>query len=789
MATYSYRSGARRPGDVRRRPAASRAGVRRGAVVVIALALCLVGAAPLPAPSGPTAQAAPSRCEPTAEYNTCLELTYTGQDESFMIPAGVTTIRVDLNGAHGGRYSGTAYGKGGRTEGTLTVTPGATYSVRVGQQGSGRSRSTTFGGGGAGGGCDGGYCGSSGGGGTFLYEGPATGPARDTMVAVAGGGGGGRGNAAGGGMGGGATSESGGFTGVPSAGAGSASQTAPGAGGSGPAGYVAGTAGQGFQGGNAGSSFNGGGGGGGGWYGGGGGAGGPSDPNPLNDNLGGDGSGGSGYLGPLSGTTAQGATIAPGNGLARVYYDLPAAVIEVPADGTRDTDATPAISGTAGPGNVVTVTDGPGGATVCTATVSAEGTWSCTATALADGAHDLVATQTNAAGDPFPASEAVTYTVDTTPPATPRITGPATTTDTGAAVTGRGEAGSLLTVRTASGDVVCGPLTVPAGGDWTCRPEPRLTTGPNPLVPAAADDLGNTATGAEYVVTVEAPTPTPTPTPAPTPTPTPTPTPAPTSDPLPTSAPPPAPGAAGPPEVAPPAAQQGTPPAPSGTAGDPGDRAVPEAPDDEAEQEAEQEESDDEPAAPAAEPPAAVVVDRPLTFDVQMRAGEIRRGEVGRFDATLGPNPTDETVTLTLSGQVGKGFVYRSVRVDPEAPCDVARATFSCTVTLAPGESAQVTIRLLADALTAPELARQQLAVAAGGPGSGEGGTSEAAAALATSTTVTTRVADDEPTDTQALAAAITDQPGSFLVLLTLLLYALAATVAQRRPGRPTEEP
>ncbi|MFC7877922.1 Ig-like domain-containing protein [Isoptericola sp. NPDC057391] len=753
----------------------------------MALAVCLVGLAPLPAPTGTTAKAAEAICAPTEAENTCLEFTYSGpQDASFVVPQGVTTVRVDLSGANGGRYTGSAYGRGGRTEGTLTVTPGDTYSVRVGQQGAGTSAGTTYGGGGAGGGCGGGFCGSSGGGGSFLYAGGPTGPARDTVVAVAGGGGGGRGGAQGGGMGGGETSETGGYLGAPSAGAGSATQTAPGSAGSGPSGYVSGTAGQGFRGGDGGSSFNGGGGGGGGWYGGGGGAGGPSDPNPVNDNMGGDGSGGSGYVGGLDAgaTTTRGATVGPGDGLVRVYYDLPAAVIEVPDDGARSTDATPAISGTAGPGNVVTVTDGPGGATVCTTTAATDGTWACTATALADGGHELVATQTNAAGDPFPASEAVTYTVDTTPPATPRITGPATTTDTGTAVTGRGEAGSSVIVRAASGDVVCGPLTVPSGGTWSCTPDPELSLGENPLVPSAADDLGNTVTGPEYVVTVEEPpTPTPTPTPTATPTPRPTPTPAPS----------PGPAAPRPPRAAPPAAQQDAPPASPAPSTPPAD--VPDGQDGQDGQDRQDEESDDEPdeppPAPAAEGPAPpAAAERPISFDVQMRAGEIRRGEVGRFDATLGPNPTGETVTLTLSGQVNKGFVYRSVRVEPEAPCVVARSTFSCTIVLEPGESAQVTVRLLADALTAPALARQQLAVAVGdGTGAGGGGgASAAAAALANSTTVVTAVADDEPTDTQALAAAITDQPGSFLVLLTLLLYALAATVAQR-PGRSTEEP
>ncbi|MFF2453267.1 Ig-like domain-containing protein, partial [Isoptericola sp. NPDC058082] len=575
-----------------------------------------------------------------------------------------------------------------------------------------------------------------------------------------------------------------------------------------------------FAGGAGGSGFEAGGGGGGGWFGGGGG---PCQP-VGGTGQNGSGAGGSSYIAsqvtdrrseagasgaPAGANAMPGGTGDPaygfaanvgiggmthadpqagGAGMLVLQWELPAPVITAPADGTRAAEAAPTITGTAGGGNTVTVADGPGGTTVCTTTAAADGTWTCTASTLADGAHDLVASQSSGvAGDDYPASRAATYTVDTTPPATPRITGPATTTDPGAAVTGRGGVGSLLTVRTASGDVVCGPLTVPAGGAWSCTPDPELVVGDNPLVPSAADDLGNTATGAEYVVTVEEPpTPTPTPTPKPTSPPAPVPTSAPTS-----AAPPgPDPVAPAPPGAAPPVPPRPVQAPPSGTTPDEPDvQAPPERPDDDAEED----ERVEDPPVTAPEAPAPVTADEPVGFDVQMRAGEIRRGEVGRFDATLGPNPTDETVTLTLTGRVGPGFVYRSVQVDPEAPCDVARSTFSCTIAFEPGASAQVTIRLLADSLTAPELARQQLAVAVGdaaGAGSGPGGAvSATTAALATSTTVTTRVADDEPTDTQALAAAITDQPGSFLILLTLLLYALAATVAQRRPGRPTEEP
>ncbi|WP_165362421.1 Ig-like domain-containing protein [Promicromonospora panici] len=476
---------------------------------------------------------------------------------------------------------------------------------------------------------------------------------------------------------------------------------------------------------------------------------------------------------------------AGGGGMLVLQWKMPAPETTTPAEGTRAADPTPVIAGAAGAGNTVTVTDGPAGTTVCTATAASDGTWSCTASSLADGAHDLVATQSSGvAADAYPPGDPVTYTVDTTPPAAPRITGPAATAATDATIRGGGEAGSRVTVRTTSGSAVCGPLPVPPDGTWSCSPDPELVAGRHSLVPFAADDLGNTATGAEYVVTVEQP---PVPPPSPSPTPTLVQTPPSAVDapsaPPPTTAPRPA---APPPQVAATVAPWGSPPVVAPRA------AAPTAPDT-------ADEPEDEAAEPEADPPVEtpeemvppVAAGRPISFDVQDRAGEVLRGEVGRFDATLGPNLTRETVAMTLAGRVDPGFVYRSVQVVPDARCVIARTTFSCPIVLEPGASAQVTIRLLVDALTAPDLARQQLSVALRGDGTDGGvagaGSSAAVAALATSVTVTTPVADDEPTDTEALAAAITDQPGTFLVLLTLLLYALAATVAERRRSRPTE--
>ena len=105
-----------------------------------------------------------------------------GSDQSWTVPAGVTSITVKLWGAGGGGSAGHKGmgGHGGFTKGTLAVNPGDTLKLIVGHGGvynggnkvgygfGGRMHSSAAG---------------TGGGGAFLYK-------NNTLVAVAGGGGG-----------------------------------------------------------------------------------------------------------------------------------------------------------------------------------------------------------------------------------------------------------------------------------------------------------------------------------------------------------------------------------------------------------------------------------------------------------------------------------------------------------------------------------------------------------------------------------------------------------------------
>lgn len=155
---------------------------------------------------------------------TTVSFAYTGGPQAYTVPAGVTSLKVDLAGAAGGpRFSlSTGQGLGGRVQAILAVTPGQVLTLYVGGAGA-RNMGGYNGGGGASAG-DGG-----GGGASDLRQG---GTALANRVLVAGGGGGG-GDDGGGGCGGGLTACAGSDDGSGGAGGGGGTPIAPGAGGPG----------------------------------------------------------------------------------------------------------------------------------------------------------------------------------------------------------------------------------------------------------------------------------------------------------------------------------------------------------------------------------------------------------------------------------------------------------------------------------------------------------------------------------------------------------------------------
>jgi hypothetical protein len=215
--------------------------------------------------------------------------TYTGAEQTFTVPAGVSSVRVVAVGGRGGRSDG---GFGARVSGDLAVSPGQVLFVEVGANAPtpAPGQSPPFNGGGAGG-----HTAGAGGGASDLRTASrSTGGSLSSRLIVAAGGGGGTG-ASGSGYGG-----SGGAAGAPGAdgaginkgmGGGAGTASAGGAGGGGGPFGAAGTLGGGGSGGTGSAIVTGGGGGGGGYYGGGGGGGGTSEA------YGGGGGGGSSFTG------------------------------------------------------------------------------------------------------------------------------------------------------------------------------------------------------------------------------------------------------------------------------------------------------------------------------------------------------------------------------------------------------------------------------------------------------------------------------------------------------------
>jgi hypothetical protein len=113
---------------------------------------------------------------------------YTGAVQTWTVPAGVSSVSVDMIGPRGGTNGcGLYYGKGGRVQCKLSVTPGQVLNIYVGGKGTDYTSCCGFQNGGWNGGGYGYYEGSGGGGATDIRIG---GTALANRVIVAGGGGG-----------------------------------------------------------------------------------------------------------------------------------------------------------------------------------------------------------------------------------------------------------------------------------------------------------------------------------------------------------------------------------------------------------------------------------------------------------------------------------------------------------------------------------------------------------------------------------------------------------------------
>jgi hypothetical protein len=166
-------------------------------------------------------------------------------------------------------------------------------------------------------------------------------------------------------------------------------------------------------------------------------------------------------------------------------------VITSPESGTITSDTTPTITGTGEPGATVTVTDQDGNV-LGTAVVDANGDWSLTPAPLADGDYTITATQVDVDGNVSPESSAVIFTVDTTAPAAPVVTGPSDGATVGTAtptITGTGEPGA--TVEVVVDGVVVGTTVVGSDGSWTLELTEPLADGAHTVTATQTDAAGN----------------------------------------------------------------------------------------------------------------------------------------------------------------------------------------------------------------------------------------------------------------------------------------------------------
>ncbi len=279
--------------------------------------------------AGATATACGSSCTncvafcPTGATCTCAQgdqcggtktFSYTGSDQTFAVPAGVTQLTIAADGAAGGGAQGFfgfgEGGLGGSVTATIPVTSGELLTIEVGGVGSSNGATTNAGGFNGGGASN---QGGSGGGASDVRRGGTA--LANRVVVAAGGGGTGTGNTGtlGNGIGGGGGNQVGGAgnNGSSSAvGGGGGTQSAGGVGGSGQVNGQPGTLG---IGGSVGTGSNSGAGGGG-YYGGG--SGGSANPdsgsNAPPDN--GGGGGGSSYVEPSATGVLMSAGVHSGNG-------------------------------------------------------------------------------------------------------------------------------------------------------------------------------------------------------------------------------------------------------------------------------------------------------------------------------------------------------------------------------------------------------------------------------------------------------------------------------------------
>ncbi|SDH82091.1 Ig-like domain-containing protein [Pseudomonas panipatensis] len=205
-------------------------------------------------------------------------------------------------------------------------------------------------------------------------------------------------------------------------------------------------------------------------------------------------------------------TTAPAKpGAVSARDDVGNATGPISAGSTTD-DAQPTFSGSAAePGATVTILDGT--TVLGTAQVAADGTWSFTpADKLGDGPHSISTTLTDPAGNTSAASDALSFTVDTSKVVVSIVNAiddagsikgnvptNGSTDDTTPSLIGTATANALVTIK--EGSTVIGSVVADASGNW--RYDLPTQSEATHTYTAVAKNLAGTEGSADFTLTVD----------------------------------------------------------------------------------------------------------------------------------------------------------------------------------------------------------------------------------------------------------------------------------------------
>jgi len=174
---------------------------------------------------------------------------------------------------------------------------------------------------------------------------------------------------------------------------------------------------------------------------------------------------------------------------------------------------TPTVFGTGTTGNTVTLYDTNGTTVLGTAVVDGSGNWRIASSALAEGVHNLTVKQANTAGAISNASQALSLTIDSLPPAAPGTPTLSPGSDSGTpgdaqtkvntpVITGTGEANATVKLYDTDGTTLLGSTTVDGSGNWSITSS-LLTDGLHNLTIKQTDAVGNVSPGSSLIVDID----------------------------------------------------------------------------------------------------------------------------------------------------------------------------------------------------------------------------------------------------------------------------------------------